>query len=177
MRTLIGLEAPAAETVETAVAAATRSVESAAPAAGGVVDDGDVGSLATVFAIRRAVFVTEQEIDPAIEWDGLDTGATHLLALVDERPVGTARLRWVDDETAKCERIAVRRTDRGAGWGGWLMEALADRAADGGARRCVLHAQRSVAGFYESQGYRPVGEPFSEAGIPHVKMVRSVDAR
>ena len=171
MRRLVRLDQPSAQIVEAAVEAADEPVESAAAAAGGSVEDADVGSLATIFAIRRAVFVTEQAIDSAIEWDGLDTTATHLLGLVADRPVGTARLRWVDDATAKCERVAVRPADRGAGWGGWLMDALAERAAEAGASRCVLHAQQAVAGFYEKQGYRRVGEPFLEADIPHIKMV------
>ena len=36
----------------------------------------------------------------------------------------------------------------------------------------VLHAQAHLEGLYASFGFRPVGAPFEEAGIPHVKMVR-----
>ena len=172
MRTLVSIVEPDNELVSQAVTAARQPVEAAAAAAGGNRTDGAIGSLATVFALRRAVFVTEQGVDSSIEWDGLDDAATHFLALDESRPVGTARLRWLDEATAKCERVAVRAADRNAGWGRWLMTAVDDHAADTGATRCVLHAQQSAVTFYEKQGYQAVGEPFSEAGIPHRKMVR-----
>lgn len=175
MRRLVVVVEPDGDLVEQAVAAAGESIDRAAMSAGGQRTDGDVGSVATMFALRRVVFVTEQGVDRSIEWDGLDEEATHFLALDGNRPVGTARLRWVDDETAKCERVAVQAADRNTGWGGWLMGAVHDHAAAVGATRCVLHAQQAALEFYRKQGYRPVGERFSEAGIPHRKMVRTFD--
>ncbi|MEM7045474.1 MAG: GNAT family N-acetyltransferase, partial [Pseudomonadota bacterium] len=65
------------------------------------------------FAIREAVFVDEQGVDQPLEFDGLDDESDHLLAKLDGRPVGTLRLRWVDDASAKIERVAVLRGARG----------------------------------------------------------------
>jgi predicted GNAT family N-acyltransferase len=135
------------------------------------VTDGGVGTLTAVFAIRRAVFVGEQGVDPELEWDDTETAATHLLGAADGRAVGTARVRFVDDETAKAERLAVRRSDRHQGYGRRLMRAVETYATDSGATRCRVHAQRRVAEFYRSLGYRPIGDEFEEAGIPHVAMV------
>jgi Predicted acyltransferase len=133
--------------------------------------DGGVGTLTAVFAIRRAVFVGEQGVDPALEWDDAETAATHVLGVADGRAVGTARIRFVDDDTAKAERLAVRQSDRRQGYGRRLMDAVEAYATHSGATRCRLHAQRRVEQFYRSIGYRTVGDEFEEAGIPHIAMV------
>lgn len=41
---------------------------------------------------RRVVFIEEQGVSEAEEIDDLDAAALHLLARLDGRPVGTARL-------------------------------------------------------------------------------------
>jgi predicted GNAT family N-acyltransferase len=41
-----------------------------------------------------------------------------------------------------------------------------------GDREVVLHAQRTAEGFYRRQGFVVRGEPFTEAGIVHVEMVK-----
>ena len=140
------------------------------------VTDGGVGTLTAVFAIRRAVFVGEQGVDPELEWDDAETAATHVLGVADGRAVGTARVRFVDDERAKAERLAVRRSDRQQGYGRRLMRAVETCATNSGATRCRVHAQRRVAEFYRSLGYRTVGDEFEEAGIPHVAMETELPA-
>ena len=139
--------------------------------------DRGVGTLTAAFAIRRAVFVAEQGVDSSLEWDAAETEATHLLLVVNDRPVGTARARLIDDSTVKAERVAVRRSARGEGWGRRLMNAVEAVGADADASHCVLHAQQRVEGFYDKLGYRTVSEPFEEAGIPHVQMERSLSTR
>ena len=166
---------------------AVDAVSDAAPAAGiidSIVDntaeeltDGGVGTLAAVFAIRRAVFVVEQGVDPTLEWDNAESDATHLLFVANERPIGAARGRVVDANTIKAERVAVRRSARNEGWGRRLMAAVEAVGVEADADRCLLHAQRRVEGFYHALGYRTVSEAFEEAGIPHVKMERSLPTR
>ena len=38
----------------------------------------------------------------------------------------------------------------------------------------VLHAQISVAAFYRRLGYVEEGEPFDDAGIPHIAMRKRI---
>ena len=136
---------------------------------------------AAVQAVRRAVFVDEQAVPDADEWDAWDApdlrgrSVHHLLAERvgeaddDRQPVGAARWRAVG-EMAKLERFAVVPSARGAGLGRRLVaRALADARA-AGYRRFVLHAQTYVAGLYRSFGFRVEGEPFIEDGLEHVKM-------
>lgn len=136
---------------------------------------------AAVQSVRRAVFVDEQHVPDADEWDEWDAEASrgrtvhHLLATQDGAPVGAARWRSVSGAatspgTAKLERFAVMPEARGAGLGRQLVaRALADARA-AGHRRFVLHAQTYVTGLYQSFGFEPQGEPFDEDGLEHVKM-------
>lgn len=169
MTELVRIAAPAADAVDRAKTAADSGIDAAANRVGGTPTDGGVGSLATIAAIRYAVFVVEQGVDAAIEWDEYETVAEHILVVDEGRPIGTARVRCVDD-ALKCERIAVRETARGAGWGERLMDLCETIARERGLDACVLHAQRRVEEFYRRQGYVVEGDPFEEAGIPHVTM-------
>ena len=62
--------------------------------------------LAACHAIRRVVFIDEQAVPEELEMDDLDGEAIHLLATVDGRPAGTARL-LLRDEVGKIGRVAV----------------------------------------------------------------------
>jgi predicted GNAT family N-acyltransferase len=126
---------------------------------------------AAALAVRHAVFVEGQGVDESLERDGKDDDAVHFVAYDGGTPVGAARLRTVDAETGKVERVAVRESHRGAGWGRRIMAAVEREATERDCARLVLHAQTPVEGFYRTLGYRTVGDEFEEAGIPHVEMV------
>jgi predicted GNAT family N-acyltransferase len=131
--------------------------------------------LEQAFAIRRAVFVQEQRVSEALEIDGRDDQARHLLAYCNGEPIGTLRLRWLDGgRVAKIERVAVLPRGRGAGIGHALMDralALADAA---GAEEARLHAQTVAQAFYVKLGFVAFGPAFDEDGIPHVVMRRNL---
>ena len=130
----------------------------------------DGADLEPAFDVRRDVFVDEQGVDEAIEIDGKDPDATHVVARVDDEAVGTARLREIGDSTGKVERVAVRETHRGSGLGREIMERVESLARERDLRRLELHSQTRVEGFYESLGYETTSDVFEEAGIPHVEM-------
>jgi predicted GNAT family N-acyltransferase len=128
------------------------------------------------YEVRRDVFIEEQDVDEDIEMDGNDDEATHFVIYDSDadRPVGTARVRYKDDETAKAERVAVLSEYRGEGLGRWLMELLEDEAREQDCSRVVLNAQTAVEGFYRSLGYAVVSDEFMEADIPHVEMKKEI---
>lgn len=132
-----------------------------------------IENLSICLALRRAVFVDEQGVDPALDADGLDHDATQLLAWANGVPIGTARLRVVDG-AAKAERVAVLDDFRGHGVGLKLMNAVEANARAQGHRLIVVHAQQAVVPFYERLGYTASGEVFDEAGIPHRRMTKSI---
>ena len=126
--------------------------------------------LAQCLDIRREVFVAEQGVPVHEEMDAHDATCTHFLALLDDEPVGTARLRTLADGTPKAERVAVRAAHRKTGIGRALMTALENAARKSGHPHLILNAQVPVIAFYERLGYRAEGPVFDEAGIPHRAM-------
>lgn len=129
--------------------------------------------LTHVHALRRAVFIEEQGIPEAEEWDDLDDGAVHLLAWMDGQPVGTARLLMQGD-TGRIGRICVLAQARGTGLGAALVQdAVARMQASGNIRMIRLGAQAYAVGFYEKLGFRVCGPEYDDAGIPHHEMERT----
>lgn len=120
--------------------------------------------------IRKLVFQEEQGVDAALEFDGQDETSDHIVAYLDSQPVGTARIRYLDRQTAKIERLAVLPIVRGKGIGKQLMEVALDIAAKKNIQEVVIHAQQYIMGLHQKLGFEPEGEIFEEAGIPHVKM-------
>ncbi|WP_394741115.1 GNAT family N-acetyltransferase [Natronococcus roseus] len=121
-------------------------------------------------AVRHAVFVEEQGVDEDLEYDEHDADAVHVVAYDGSDPVGAARLRELEAGVGKVERVAVIEPRRGEGIGRKLMAVLEERARAGGFDELKLHSQTHAADFYAELEYDRYGEPFEEAGIPHVKM-------
>lgn len=126
-------------------------------------------------SVRQAVFVEEQGIPLALEWDDADATALHAVAVnALGQCVATGRLTQYAEGVGKIGRMAVHRVLRGAGLGQQVLAALVEAAARRGDHEVLLHAQRSAEGFYRQQGFVVRGEPFEEVGIPHVEMFRAL---
>lgn len=126
-------------------------------------------------AIRHAVFVIEQQVPEAEEWDDLDGQSIHLLArATDGAALGTARLIR-RGETGKITRVAVLKPARGTGLGAALIaEAVAVFAAMPGVTRLQLGAQNHAIPFYEKLGFTAYGPEYMDGGIPHHDMERAL---
>lgn len=122
-------------------------------------------------AVREPVFVQEQQVPLALEWDELDPLCAHVIARdADGRPIGTGRLT----PEHRIGRMAVLPEWRGRGVGDALLLALIEEARARRWPELHLHAQVSAIGFYANHGFVPVGERFMEAGIEHLTMHRRV---
>lgn len=116
--------------------------------------------------VRLKVFVQEQHVPQNLEIDGLDDTAVHFLALIDDKPVGTARLL----PSGQIGRMAVLTSYRNEGIGGELLHATVARALELGYENIFLHAQLSASEFYLRHGFIPFGDTFEEADILHQAM-------
>ena len=122
--------------------------------------------------LRTEVFVDEQGVDQALEWDEHDALCVH--AVLCNRlgaPVATGRLLPSVNGVAKIGRMAVKRVLRGQRLGDQVLSALMDAARQRGDTEILLHAQCSAEKFYLRQGFRRQGEVFMEANMAHVEMV------
>ena len=123
--------------------------------------------------LRREVFANELQIAHGLDHDAADDMAVH--ALLRNRlgtPLATGRLVQEGPALARISRVAVSRTMRSTGFGRVVMEALMQFAAGRGDTRVVLQSQCSAEGFYTHLGFMPIGEPYVEAGVPHIDMAR-----
>ncbi|HEY8360536.1 MAG TPA: YbgC/FadM family acyl-CoA thioesterase [Ramlibacter sp.] len=125
--------------------------------------------------IRTAVFVEEQRIPAELEWDEADDGAVHAVAYNRlGQPVATGRLLPAEGGQGKVGRMAVHQVLRGCGFGEQVLRALAQVAQQRGDTGILLHAQRTARSFYARLGFAIEGEPFDEAGIPHLTMTSAL---
>ena len=120
----------------------------------------------TIQSLRHRVFTQEQGVDPVIDLDGQDHQATHVLALADNKPVGTGRM--LDD--GHIGRIAVLKESRQQGIGKQIMETLIRSARKQGIASVFLGAQVDAVPFYENLGFSRSGDNYIEANILHTPM-------
>jgi predicted GNAT family N-acyltransferase len=123
-------------------------------------------------AIRSTVFIQEQNVPEALEWDGKDVHATHVLARdAAGNTIGTARL-LLHGNRAHIGRMAVLKGWRKQGVGSAVLECVIAEARRRGANIAFLNAQTDAVAFYERAGFTREGEEFLDAGIPHFRMTR-----
>ncbi|MCU0841918.1 MAG: GNAT family N-acetyltransferase [Thiobacillaceae bacterium] len=127
---------------------------------------------AAIARVREAVFIREQGVPEALEWETIDALCEWFAAWLDGGIVGIARLA----PDHRIGRMAVLPEWRGRGIGSALLEAVLDRAEEKGLRQVTLHAQSHAVPFYGRFGFRPVGDEFLEADIPHRLMTRKIEA-
>lgn len=130
-----------------------------------------------VLQLRSDVFVLEQE-SLYRDMDGQDAVAWHVLAYGDEDTVvGVVRILKdpKDQSCFKIGRVAVAKIARGQGIAVELMErAHGFITKQEAAERIEISAQEHLQKFYNNLGYVTVSdEPYDDAGIPHVDMIRA----
>ena len=118
------------------------------------------------------------------DFAGLEERLEHFVAVQNqqgrERVIGCAAL--VPNEPRKgCGRLtqmAVDRQRQGEGLGRQLVVAVESRAfGELGLDELYCHVQVVRTGFFESLGWDADGEVFTEAGVPHRKMVMRYQAQ
>lgn len=121
------------------------------------------------------MFIKEQGIPEAEEWDDLDALCSHVVAYNSQgEPIATARLLPSQHGIAKIGRMAVMHAWRGQGIGAFMLQRLLQTALQRGDQEAILHAQSQAQGFYAAQGFEARGEVFDEVGMPHIVMTKSL---
>lgn len=119
-------------------------------------------------AIRRKVFIEEQNVPEALEWDDGDASATHLLAFdLGGNAIGCARLL----SEGRIGRMAVLSGWRGRGVGRALLDLALEACREQCHAQATISSQTHAIGFYEQRGFRVCSEVYDDAGIPHRDMV------
>lgn len=127
--------------------------------------------------LRYEVYTMGQGITSELDLDGrdLDPG-TAIYWIQDDagRPVSTLRtLREEGQDGVVIGRVATSPAHRGRGLAGLLLRAV---LAEHPGERISMHAQAHLREWYGRFGFLPEGEPFQEAGIPHLPLTREPTA-
>jgi len=135
------------------------------------------GCLSYIVASAGKAIVIDplRHLDPYLVADLHDAQA--LQAVACNRlgvPVACGRLLRAAPGLAQIGRMAALATVRGAGLGTAVLDALLQAARERGDREVMLKAQSAAAPFYRRAGFAAVGEPFVEAGVPHLEMRRAL---
>lgn len=121
-------------------------------------------------AIRHQVFVEGQNVPIHEEVDGLDSSSQHYLLFINQLPVGTARVRYIED-FAKIERVAILDAYQGQKLGHMLMNfIIEDIDKNYQVKKLKLGAQTYAIPFYEKLGFVVCSSEYFDAGIPHKDM-------
>jgi predicted GNAT family N-acyltransferase len=113
--------------------------------------------IAKVFAVRAAVFMSEQGCPYEEEFDGNDYAGAHILGLVGGEAASVLRIRYFAD-FVKLERLAVlprfRRT--------LIAKAVVEHAIAicrrKGYTKMYGHAQKRLVGLWERFGFAPMSK-------------------
>ena len=117
--------------------------------------------------IRTQVFICEQGITEADEWDDQDVISQHFVIYDQDQPIATARL--LQDNSVG--RVAVIQKYRGQGIGWLIMLEIIEHAQQQQYPFLKLSSQLQAISFYEKLGFVTQGNPYDECGIPHIEMM------
>jgi predicted GNAT family N-acyltransferase len=118
-------------------------------------------------SIRDAVFIKEQGVPAELEWDGLDEGCRHALALSHKGDaIGCGRM-LADGHIGRISVLPLWRKQK---VGTAIMEALLNYARAHDYKQVDVDAQTYAVPFYRKFDFIEEGEAFMDAGLPHIKM-------
>ena len=130
----------------------------------------DKKDIQTCLDIRQQVFINGQNVPVHEEIDGQDPFSEHYLLLLKHIPVGTARVRYIED-IAKIERVAILETYQGQGLGHVLMKFILQNIRQNSQiNKAKLGAQTYAIPFYEKLGFSVCSNEYLDAGILHKDM-------
>jgi len=131
-----------------------------------------VHELHDILQLRSEVFVVEQDCVYQ-DIDGKDPEALHVFGTIEGKLLAYTRCfpPGVYFEQASIGRVVVPMDQRQYGYGHEIMRASIDAIkAHYNSEEIKLSAQTHLKRFYESHGFKQVGEGYLEDGIPHIAM-------
>jgi ElaA protein len=131
--------------------------------------------LYTLLQLRSEIFVVEQDCVYQ-DVDGKDQKALHILGWEEGKLIAYTRCFKPGDyfEEAAIGRILVRENYRKFGYGHQITKASIKAIKKYFHTDTVkISAQTYLVIFYETHGFRAIGDRYLEDGIPHVAMLKA----
>lgn len=121
--------------------------------------------------LRKPLGLTFTEQQLSLDKDDI------LIGCFDEEEndlMGCCILSKIDSNTIQLRQMAVSKKFQGEGIGKLVVGYAEEVAKAKGYCKIVLHARKSVKGFYEKLGYSIIGKEFIEVSIPHFEMEKTI---
>jgi ElaA protein len=130
--------------------------------------------LYAILQLRSAVFVVEQDCVYQ-DLDGKDEKAIHLLGFKNGKIIAYTRIFKSGDyfEEASIGRVVVAKEARQHKFGYDIMNASIDYIKNELKQSVIkISAQAYLKRFYNSFGFKEIGEEYLEDDIPHIAMLK-----
>lgn len=95
-------------------------------------------------------------------------------AFEEDQMLGCCMLVKQDDKTVRLRQMAVLNNLQGKGVGRALTVFAENISRDLGYRKIMMHARKTVTGFYEKLGYKICSDEFEEITVPHYQMEKNL---
>ena len=119
--------------------------------------------------VRYKVFTIGQGIDKKLDVDGKDNEALNLIAINNDKVVGTVRF-LINGEESILQRLAVLPDYRHQNYASGLINYGKNLLIEKGIKEVIAHAQVRSLGVYLNNGFKTYGEEFLEVGTPHISI-------
>ncbi len=132
-----------------------------------------IHELYALLRLRSEVFVVEQDCVYQ-DLDGKDQKALHVLGFKNNEVIAYTRIFGPGDyfKEASIGRVVVRESERKYGYGYEIMNFSKQAVLDHFDETTIkISAQCYLIKFYNSLGFKEVGEEYLEDGIPHIGMI------
>ena len=126
---------------------------------------------AGVHYVRTEGMVKDFSLTLEGEFEADTPESLYVLALAENLPVSTCRLKIVDasdgsgEKIGKIERVATIPDYRNQGIGSLVIDKAEKWLKELGATRVLINSRKAAVRFYEKLGYKPVWNKTSVSGL------------
>jgi len=128
-----------------------------------------------ILQLRSEVFVVEQDCVYQ-DIDAKDQYALHIIGKKDTKIIAYTRVFKGGDyfKEASIGRVVVSLKDRHLNYGQQIMEASIVAIKNNyDTSEIKISAQKYLENFYNNLGFKTIGDPYLEDGIPHIAMLKN----
>jgi putative N-acetyltransferase (TIGR04045 family) len=126
------------------------------------------------YALRKEVFVEEQKLFKRTERDRYDKHAIHIIAIYNNKIVGTVRVYRDKADIWYGSRLAVLKRFRGKA-GKILIQKAVEVAKENCAKQFMAHIQKRNVPLFKRLKWKPIGQIYTYHHEPHQLMEVKLD--
>ena len=134
----------------------------------------NISELYAMLQLRAEVFVVEQDCVYQ-DIDAKDQYALHIIGKKDTKIIAYTRVFKGGDyfKEASIGRVVVSLKDRHLNYGQQIMEtSIVAIKNNYDTSEIKISAQKYLENFYNNLGFKTIGDPYLEDGIPHIAMLK-----